>query len=448
MTLKILAIDDDPAFLQFLKFSLEAHARVTTCSHPEKALLLLKKNRVDMILLDISLGNDNGIDLLKRIKKENPETDIVMLTAHKDPKMIVECVRNGAFDYLVKPFEVEELLAILVKLKPIYHMREKNQAFIHAFSRSHQKMMGESPAFQKILKQASRVKGHTATVLIEGESGTGKELLARYLHALEESPSRPFIAVNCAAIPDTLIESELFGYERGAFTGAHARKMGKFEMAHDGDLFLDEISSLKWELQAKILRVLQEKEISRLGSQETISINFRLIAATNEDLGQLVDQGKFRRDLYHRLRVIPLKVPPLRERKKDIPLLAHFFLKKYDPQGTHTLHPTLLQTLMDYHWPGNIRELEHLIQSLVILSSQAEIKKGDLPDWILKKDKKDSFFAPLPESPKSLHGYLAHVEKEYISHILKLTHGDKTKAATFLKMSRTGLYERLKSWKK
>ncbi len=453
MDLYLLAVDDDPEFLTFLKTGLSSLCHLTTVENLKDAFVLLDKGGIDILLLDIGLGDENGLDALKHIKAKHPQLDVVMMSGYKNPKMIVEAIRSGASDYLAKPFEIEELIAVIEKLRPIRWMRERHAAFMGSLNEQPNHIIGNAPAFQKVLKQAHLVQGHKASLLIEAESGTGKEVLARYIHQREEDPARPFVAVNCAAIPENLLESEFFGHERGSFTGAHTRKIGKFELAHGGDLFLDEVSSLKWELQAKILRALQEKEITRVGGNEHIPIDFRVIAATNEDLEKRVEEGKFRRDLYHRLRVITFRLPPLRERLEDIPDLVFYFLKKYDPAGKRRFSATVFNLLQDYQWPGNIRELEHLIQSLVILVSKPEIKKEDLPDWIFRKKHASrnhdsiSFSSPTTLSELvPLKDYVGKTEKTYILKVLEITRGDKSKTATFLNISRTMLYQRLKEW--
>ena len=455
MDVHILAIDDDPEFLLFLKLGLNKNYNLTTAQNMREAEVLLKANGIDLVLLDIGLGNENGLELLKQIKSKYTELDVVIVTGHKDPKFVVEAIRLGASDYLIKPFEMEELVAIVEKTAPYRVMREKNKALLLELNTASSKspILGQAPAFMEVLAKAGCVKGHKANVLIEGESGTGKELLARHVHRLEGDDKRPFVAVNCAAIPENLLESELFGHEKGSFTGAHQRKIGKFELANGGDIFLDEVSCLKWDLQAKILRSLQEKEISRVGGSSPVQVDFRVIAATNDSLESLVDQGKFRRDLFHRLRVVPLRVPPLRERQEDISLLAAAFLQKFAVGEKWRFSTSALHVLEQYPWPGNIRELENLVQSLVILVPGPEIRREDLPEWVFRKQSHNSpsnfsvgDFA-LPNKPHDLvplRKYMTQLEGLYIKRALELTKGDKSKAAALLDISRTRIYDRLK----
>ena len=455
MNMHILAIDDDPSFLLFLKVNLEKIYKISLARDMNSAEVLFKANGIDLILLDIGLGEENGLELLQRIKQNCHSVDVVMVTGHKDPKFVMEAVKLGASDYLVKPFEVEELIATIEKIRPVRDLREKQAALFADINEASNKnpMLGESPAFKDLLSKANRLKGHSANVLIEGESGTGKELLARYIHRLEENPNRPFIAVNCAAIPENLLESELFGHEKGSFTGAHQRKIGKFELASGGDIFLDEISCLKWDIQPKILRALQEREINRVGGNEPIKVDCRVISATNENLEKLVDEGKFRRDLFHRLRVVPFTMPSLDQRKDDIPLLAKTFLKKFATKDRWSFEPSAMQALKDYYWPGNIRELENLIQSLIVLATGPEIKLSELPDWVFRRKNSETAkpFGDLnlPVSTTEiipLKECATKAEMAYIKRVLELTRGDKSKAATLLNISRSSLHDRLRTW--
>lgn len=453
----ILAIDDDPEFLTFLEVSLKDDFIVRTANDFVSGAESLRKNPIDLVLLDISLGNENGLKLIRKAKEIRPSADIVIVTGHKDPTLLVEAIRLGASDYLVKPFAVEEVIAIIEKLSPYRDIREKHAALLEDLNESSAEslILGRSEFLLNQLKNARKLKGQGAHVLIEGESGTGKELFARYIHRLDERKERPFIAINCAAIPDTLLESELFGHEKGAFTGATERKVGKFELANGGDLFLDEVSSLKKDLQAKILRAIQEQEVIRIGGTKPVQVRFRVIAATNEPLEGLVERGLFRRDLFHRLRVITLTIPPLRERTEDIPILVDAFLKKHATTPGWALNKAALMALGQYSWPGNVRELENLIQSLVILVAGPTITVSDLPGWIFSKPKGNGTatmafgeFA-LPNTPAAflaLKEFVNKTERAYISRALQLMKGDKSKTAAILQMSRTRLYERLKMW--
>ncbi|MBI2341483.1 MAG: sigma-54-dependent Fis family transcriptional regulator [Deltaproteobacteria bacterium] len=455
MNMHILAIDDDSSFLLFLKANLRNTYKFSSARNATEAEILIRANGIDIVLLDIGLGEENGLELLKRIKQNCHSVDVVMVTGQKDPKFVMEAVKLGAADYLVKPFEIEELIAVIEKVRPIRDLREKQAALFADINELSGKssMLGESPVFKDMLSKANRVKGHSANILIEGESGTGKELLARYIHRLEENSNRPFIAVNCAAIPENLLESELFGHEKGSFTGAHQRKIGKFELANGGDVFLDEVSCLKWDIQPKILRVLQEREMCRIGGNEPIKVDCRVIAATNENLEKLVEEGKFRLDLFHRLRVVPFTIPSLNQRKGDIPLIAKAFLSKFSPKERWSFEMAAMQALQDYYWPGNIRELENLVQSLIVLATGPEIKFSELPKWVFRKRNPETVkhfeHMDLPSNTTEiipLKECATKAEMAYVKRVLELTHGDKSKAATLLNISRSSLHERLRMW--
>ncbi|MBI2091554.1 MAG: sigma-54-dependent Fis family transcriptional regulator, partial [Deltaproteobacteria bacterium] len=346
-------------------------------------------------------------------------------------------------------FEIEELIAVIEKLTRTQEVRKRHNALLEDVcgTNAATRFLGNSPAFCELLNTASRLRGHNANILIEGESGTGKELLAKYIHSLERDIHRPFVAVNCAGIPDTLMESELFGYEKGAFTGAVCRKIGKFEFANNGDIFLDEISTLKPELQAKLLRVLQEREVTRLGGNSVIRINFRVIAATNQNLEKMVEAGLFRADLYHRLAVVHLNVPPLRERIDDIPFLAKHFLDKYK-RGDKAKEITskALSALKDYIWPGNVRELENLMHSLTVMVPEQIIDEDDLAE--LRSKNPYRYKTKMEEDGRisnlALDEYVDTLARDYIKRVLRISKGNKTAAAEKLKVSRSTFYNRCK----
>ena len=449
----ILCIDDDADYLFGLKLELKKMYNVFTALTLAEGMETLKEEYVDGVLLDMNLPDSKTLEGLTKIKSKYANVDVVMVTAEKNPKFIVNSVREGASDYLVKPYELDELIAILEKLQAIKAMRDRHDALVENLnsSDSRTRLLGSSPAFRELLTQASRVKGHKANVLILGESGTGKELLARYIHSLEgNSPKRPFIAVNCAAIPENLIESELFGHEKGSFTGAIGRKIGKFELANGGDIFLDEISTLKPDLQAKILRVLQEKEVIRVGGNQTVHTDFRVIAATNVDLATMVERSQFRMDLYHRLRVVQLIVPPLRDRKEDIAMLVAYFLDKFSKDGNvKKMTATALNKLQNYSWPGNIRELENVIHSVAIMTLGNVIEEKNLPHWALNGCGDNGKFTGSPMLPEltlsaTFKDYIRRAERVYIEHILTVCNGDRTKAANAMDVGRTTLYSKLK----
>lgn len=449
MAYHILCIDDDAEFLLNLKIQLKRNYRVSTAQNLNEGFDSLSDESIDLVLLDVRLGEENGIEGLKKIKSHYPSVDVVMVSGNRDAKLIVSAIRAGASDYLCKPFAFEELEAVIEKMQNIKGMRDRHEALVADMNVNHLQshIIGESKVFKDVLAKISCVKGHHANILIEGESGTGKELIARYVHQLENQPNRPFIAVNCAAIPDTLIESELFGHERGAFTGASRRKIGKFELANCGDIFLDEINSLKPELQAKILRVIQEQEIYRVGGTKPIKLQFRVIAATNSHLEEMFQSGSFRMDLYHRLRVLSFKVPPLRERFEDIPLLINSFMEKYSSKKE--LSPDVLNKFMEYSWPGNVRELENLIHSLIIMSPGDTIQLADMPNWLDKSSEtatNKSFDVTQPKMEiVPLKKFVQLAENKYIKHVMGIKNGDKSRTAKMLGISRSSLYEKIRS---
>lgn len=464
MAYSILCIDDDAEFLLNLKIQLKDNYQVLTAQSLDEAQKIIAMESIDMILLDVSLGHENGIEGLKEFKASHDDIDVVMISGHKDPQLIVQAIRAGASDYLCKPFAFDELLAVIEKTQKLKGMRERHSALLADLNvgQSRAKIIGESKQFKDMLEKISCVKGHQANVLLEGESGTGKELVARYVHNLENNSSRPFIAVNCAAIPDTLIESELFGHERGAFTGASRRKIGKFELANGGDIFLDEINSLKPELQAKILRVIQEQELYRVGGTKPIKISFRVIAATNTDLENMVHTGQFRMDLYHRLRVLSFKIPPLRERQDDIPMLVDAFVKKHgNGKANKDVSPAVIEAFKKYAWPGNVRELENLMHSLIIMSPTPVIRLEDLPQWINNtavnghavngsNSANISMSDIFERNSKtgdivSLKKFIQMAEKDYIKRVMTMKEGDKNSTAKVLGISRSSLYEKIRS---
>jgi len=460
MSYNILNIDDDPDILLSTKLTLKRKYDIFTASSLAEGLQEIKQNDIDLVLLDVNIGkNENGIEGLKQIKQLSPDTDVIMVTGHKEPKSIVQAVRSGAADYICKPLTKEELLAIVEKHKSIKDIKDRHNALIEELNPvdTRSRIMGSSPAFRALLDKANRLKGHTANILIHGESGTGKELLARHVHSLEKNSRRPFIAVNCAAIPEGLIESELFGHERGAFTGAHHRKIGKFELSNGGDIFLDEISSLKQSLQAKILRVLQEKEIVRVGGNSHVPVDFRVISATNDNLADKVEIGEFRVDLYHRLKVVELNIPPLRDRIEDIPLLIAYFLDKFARGGKpKKITPEAIKRLQEYSWPGNVREIENVMHSLSILCPGEVITSRHLPQWAKEQDLESTDanaiaydpdeIVKLPDNLSSvtIREFIRRAERIYIKRALDINNGDKTKTAELLNMGRTTLYGKLK----
>src|SRR2546426_2059728 len=366
----ILVVDDDSGVREAFRLILEDQYDLLEAADGKQALDRLRTSPVDLVLLDIRLPEMDGIEVLERIKSVDDGVEVILVTAVKTVRTAVDAMKLGAFDYLTKPFDEDNLLA-LVRRALEKRSLEREVAFLRSeLARQHDfdELVGQHPEMQKLYRLISQVARTTTTVVITGESGTGKELIARAIHRQGPRRDKPFVAVNPAALSDSLVESELFGHEKGAFTGAYQRKLGRFELAQGGTLFLDEISSLKPELQAKLLRVLQEREIERVGGTRSIRIDARIIVATNTDLKQAVAQGTFREDLYYRLNVMPITVPPLRERREDIPLLVPHFIRRYNQafnKRVEGLAPEALSVLGEYSWPGNVRELQNVIERLV-----------------------------------------------------------------------------------
>jgi len=362
---RILIIDDDTGLLESYTVLFEDEFQVATAVSGESGLDLLRQDDVDLVLLDVRLPGIGGIEVLRRIKALDENVDVIMITADKNLRVAVEAIKLGAYDYIVKPFEIDEILSLLRRtlehqslLRQVLYLRAEVDRYLEMGN-----IVGRSPKMRQIYDLIARVADTNVTVLISGESGVGKELVALALHQQSERRLNPFVAVNCAAISEHLVESELFGHERGAFTGAVEMHRGKFELAHTGTLLLDEVGSLRLDLQAKLLRVLQERAFERVGGSKTIRTDVRIVAASNQDLRQMVAAHTFRDDLFYRLNVIPLYVPPLRDRREDIPLLVNHFLAKYNKafgRQVHGFTSASLALLTQYHWPGNVRELENV----------------------------------------------------------------------------------------
>src|SRR3954469_1992294 len=354
---------------------------VITAANGSEALTGMKAN-VHTVITDLKMPVLDGMALLKRLSAEYPDVPVVMITAHGSVENAVEAVKLGAFDYLEKPFEQEQIRQVVAKAINTYSLARQNARPEEPSSRGRFRLVGQSPAIRQIYAVVEKVANTPSTVLITGELGTGKELIARALHENSSRQAGPFIKINCAAIPKTLMESELFGYEKGAFTGAVGAKPGRFELAHGGTLFLDEIGEIPVEMQVKLLRVLQESEFERVGGIRTIKVDVRLVTATNRDLLQDISSGSFREDLYYRLNVVPIHIPPLRERREDIPLLADHFIAKFNDRlkkQITSIAPDAVERLVPYHWPGNIRELENLMERTVLFCEGPEIRVANLP---------------------------------------------------------------------
>ncbi|MEP3382229.1 MAG: sigma-54 dependent transcriptional regulator [Maribacter dokdonensis] len=432
----ILIVDDDIDILELLQRHLQAMGYHTyKAVSVKEALFILKDTFIDLIITDIQMPEIDGLQLLKFANEHYPEIPKLVVTGYPSVEDSLEVIKSGATDYLTKPFTKSELKEAIEKAFE-QNAHRKNSNVTVASPNLYSDMVGESVAFKKVTNIIERVKDNKATIIITGESGTGKELVARAIHYSGKFSREPFIAVNCGAIPENLQEAELFGYIKGAFTGANENRNGFFQAAKGGTLFLDEIGTASLAVQTKLLRALQEKEITRVGSQKVEKVDIRIIAATNANLKDEIKNGSFREDLYYRLTVVEINVPPLRERKSDISILTDKFIRKYGIEFKDRLlriAPEALQILERYNWPGNIRELENIIQRAVIMSDGI-IKVKDLPEALKYQiDFPDNGLRPLYE-----------MEKEYIQRVLVHTKGNKTKAAQILQIDRKTLREKLK----
>jgi len=444
----ILIVDDELGARESLGVILEDEYQVISVASGKEALEVLRKEPVDLVLLDVNMPEMDGIEVLKKVKTLDDEIDVVMVSALNTARKAVDAIKFGAYDYVTKPYEPEEILSTVAqvmerrnlyrKLDYLRKQVEESRGFDHIISQN-EKML---EIFQLIKKVALT----STNIMITGESGTGKELIARSIHRTGNRQEGPFVAINCAAIPSELMESEMFGHERGAFTGAHSRTIGKFEYANGGTLFLDEISALRSDLQAKLLRVLQEREIERIGSNKPIKVDIRVISATNTNLENAVSQGKFRQDLYFRLNVVPIYIPPLRERKGDIPILARHFINKFNTAFNKKVPGftgKALNALAKYYWPGNIRELENLIERLVVLSTgEEQIDLQEMPLEILTGP--DSEIQISEVEKLGLVRVRGAIEKRIVTNILEATDWNQSEAAKILKVNRNTLIQKAK----
>ena len=444
----ILVVDDDSGVRESFRLILEDHYEVLDAPDGPQALEVLRAAQVDLVLLDIRLPEMDGIEVLERIKAIDEGLEVILVTAVKTVRTAVAAMKLGAFDYLTKPFEEDELLALCNRALEKRSL-EREVTFLRgelARTRDFEEIVGTHAAMQKLFRLTEQVARTTATVLITGESGTGKELIARAIHRQGPRRDRPFVAVNPAAVAESLIESELFGHEKGAFTGAYQRKLGKFELAQGGTLFLDEIGTLKAELQAKLLRVLQEREIERVGGTRPVKIDVRVIAATNVDVKQAVARGAFREDLYYRLNVVPIEVPPLRERIEDLPLLVEHFVRQYGQQfgkRVQGLSREALRALSLYRWPGNVRELQNVVERCVVLAEGPQIELNDLPLDVLIPDHRirvrKANRLPLKDATEAF-------EHQIVLRVLERVKGNTSEAARILGVHRNSLNRLLERW--
>ncbi len=436
----ILVVDDEYGVRQSFYMVLKSDYNILLAESAQEAIDTFSTNSVDLILLDILLPDSNGLELLESLKGMDPNAEIVMVTAVNDIQTAVNAIKLGAYEYIIKPFVVDEVITVIERalekntlLKEVAYLRNELQRY-----EPFEKMVGESKEMKKIFSMISTISKSDGTVLIQGESGTGKELVARAIYSRSSKSDKPFVVVNCAAIPEAIMESEIFGRTKGAFTGAVRTVMGKLEIASKGVVFFDDIDSLDYKMQGKLLRVLQEKEFERLGSNKIIKIDARFIAASNKDLEGMVSKKKFREDLYYRLNVLPVKLPPLRERKEDIPLLLDHFLRIYSKKANaqpKRFSKDAVKILMKYDWPGNIRELQNMVERIVTLCKDQIIRPKHIP--MLSTARAEIKDMPLKKAVKEF-------ERQYIGTVLKNVNWNKKKAAEKLGIHRNTLIGKLK----
>jgi two-component system, NtrC family, response regulator AtoC len=448
----ILIVEDEPKMLRLLELNLADDGYATRpASTAENGLKILASERIDLVLSDVKLPGMNGLEFLQAVKRANAAIPVVMMTAYGTVETAVEAMKDGASDFVLKPFSIEEIKLIVRKELDVRRLHEENRQLREALGQRYQfdNIVANSPAMQEVLATVEQVAPTNATVLLGGESGVGKDMIARAIHQHSRRVNGPFIKINCTAIPENLLESELFGYEKGAFTGATTTKPGKFELADKGTIFLDEIGDMPGTLQVKLLRVLQEREFERLGGTRTIKVDVRVVAATNQDLRAALEQGTFREDLYYRLNVVPISIPPLREHKEDIPYLVDHFIRRFAESSGKAIGgiaPEALKLLVDFHWPGNVRELENIIERAVVMASGTRIETADIRldvarpggNSIASAAGENSAAMFLPEGMT-----LEQYEDKLIHAALQRAGGNKSQAARFLGLSRNALRYRL-----
>lgn len=446
MAKTILIVDDEPEILKSVgSILMDEGYEILEARDGIEVLQRIEEELPDLIVLDIWLPGMDGIEVLTRLRNSHPDLPVVMMSGHGTIETAVKATKLGAYDFIEKPLSWERL-TVAVQKAINYHLLEEQNSFLRQKEEDRHQLTGKGEAISKLKKQIEIVAPTSAWVLIRGENGTGKEIVAHAIHRLSNRKNKPFVEINCAAIPEDLIESELFGHERGAFTGATMPKKGKFDLAHEGTLFLDEIGDMSLKTQAKILRILQEQKFERVGGTKNIQVDVRVIAASNKDLEQEIVKGSFREDLYYRLNVIPLEVPALRERKEDIPELMEEFLKEYGfktNKETKTLAPEVTPCLIEYEWPGNVRELKNMAERLVIMTQDRVITLKDLPPPLCKK---------LEESPLSAYDLSLlkeaknQFEREFIICKLQENEGNITQTAAVLGIERSHLHKKIKTY--
>ena len=435
----ILVVDDEHGVRQSFNMVLKDEYNLLLAGTGQEAIDIFTKNSIDMILLDICLPDSDGLELLEKFKEADPKTEIIMVTAVNEVQTAVKAIKLGAYEYIIKPFIVDDILTVIGRALEKQSLVKEVTYLRNALERYHpfEKMIGKDIKMRKIFDLISTVSQSDGTVLIHGESGTGKELVARAIHNRGHRSNQPFVVINCAAIPATLMESEIFGYNRGAFTGATTTSIGKLEIADKGTVFLDDIDSLDINMQAKLLRIIQEKEFERLGSTKVIKADVRFVAASNKDIEKLISRGEFREDLYYRLNVLPIKLPPLRERRDDIPLLLNHFLELYANnmgKSPKKISNEAVKVLTEYDWPGNVREVQNIVERFTTITKGSIIDLKDIATLDMgKREKKDM----------TLKEAVSAFEKKLIFEILETVEGNRKKAAERLGIHRNTLIAKM-----
>ncbi|WP_373046779.1 sigma-54-dependent transcriptional regulator [Vulgatibacter sp.] len=453
----VLIIDDNEAMREGMAITVARMGHdVTAAAGGAEGLAVARRKRFDFVVTDLKMDGTDGLEVVRQLRAEDPDAVVLVVTAFGTVETAVEAMKQGAFDFIQKPFppdvlraKVDKALEVAASRREVARLREHNRAMAEDATPRFdlQAMVGQSQAMQTIFSAVRKVAATDTTVLVLGESGTGKELIARALHDLSPRRDGPFVTVNCAALAEGVLESELFGHEKGAFTGAIRRKLGRFELADDGTIFLDEIGEISMNVQTKLLRVLQEREIQRVGGDDTVRVDVRVISATNKDLAQLVKEGRFREDLYYRLHIVPITLPPLRERPEDIPLLAEHFVRKHAPRINRRVKAIGVEArkaMVRYRWPGNVRELENAVEQALVFCEAEEIGVTDLPQ-VLGTPRNDAVLS-LPTGELSLTEVLEDLERQLIARAYEKARGVKTETARLLGIKTSALYYKLEKY--
>ncbi len=442
MKAKLLIVDDEKHIREGLEKALKIDGYdVELASDGKEALSKIEEEDIDLVITDLKMPNLSGEELMKEALDNYPYLPVIILTGHGTIENAVEAMRNGAYDFITKPLNIDKLSLIVKRALENSSLKRQNRDLLNQLKKkySFENIIGKSTPMKKVFETIEQVAPSRANVLIYGESGTGKEMIADAIHHNSPRRNKPYIKVHCAALPETLLESELLGHEKGAFTGAIARKRGRFELANTGTIFLDEIGEISLPTQVKLLRVIQEREFERVGGEQSVKVDVRIISATNKELKEEIEKGNFREDLYYRLDVVSIYVPPLRERTDDIPLMVHKFIEELAKENNREIEGITngaLQALMSYKWPGNVRELRNVIESIVVLTKESVITEQDLPSYVRAKDEKSSLKIPAGVD-------LSEVEKRYILFTLENSGGNKTKTSEILNIGRKTLHRKL-----